>query len=113
MERNILFASGTAARIGLNAHRPGLQPFQGFQSGERRRLEPPDQRASYDAGIAGATTAIHKQVVWGDLDPFLPAKLADRFGGEVQHVTDCGHWVMLEDPERSATAIASLVESAR
>jgi pimeloyl-ACP methyl ester carboxylesterase len=44
-------------------------------------------------------------VVWGDADPYLPAKFADRIaaalGGEarVDHVAGAGHWPWLDRPE--------------
>jgi pimeloyl-ACP methyl ester carboxylesterase len=47
-------------------------------------------------------------VLWGDLDPFIPKAQADRFGGEVHHFEDCGHWLMLEEPERTAAQISRL-----
>ncbi|NMF85499.1 alpha/beta hydrolase [Nodosilinea sp. P-1105] len=38
-------------------------------------------------------------VLWGDRDPYIPARFADRFGAQqVQHRPDNGHWLMLEDP---------------
>jgi pimeloyl-ACP methyl ester carboxylesterase len=65
--------------------------------------------AGWDAWFRDATAATPKQVVWGDLDPFVPLGNADRFGANVHHVADCGHWVMAEDPELAARAIAELV----
>lgn len=63
----------------------------------------------WDERMLAATANIPKQVLWGDLDPFIPSRTADRYGGEVQHHAECGHWVMLEEPEQAAVAIASLV----
>jgi pimeloyl-ACP methyl ester carboxylesterase len=53
-------------------------------------------------------------VVWGDLDPWLPASMADLYGGrlrhaQVVHVPDAGHWPWLERPE-VAEQIAAFVE---
>ena len=64
----------------------------------------------WDTRMLAATAQTPKQVLWGDLDPFLPSATADRFGGDVHHLADCGHFAMLEEPERCATAIAELVE---
>jgi pimeloyl-ACP methyl ester carboxylesterase len=65
--------------------------------------------AAGDTRLLKATAGTPKQVVWGDLDPFIPAATADRFGGDVHRFADCGHWVMVEEPERAAATIASLV----
>jgi pimeloyl-ACP methyl ester carboxylesterase len=73
------------------------------------RAMDPERFAGWDTRLAAATAATPKRVLWGDLDPFLPAATADRFGGEVTHLADCGHWVMLEEPERVAAAIEELV----
>ncbi len=63
----------------------------------------------WDHKLLAATAKTPTQVIWGDLDPFMPATIADRYGGTTHHHADCGHWVMLEEPARSATAIAALV----
>jgi pimeloyl-ACP methyl ester carboxylesterase len=73
------------------------------------RAMDPEVHAGWDEQLLAATAKTPKQVLWGDLDPFLPARTADRFGGTVTHFSDCGHWVMLEEPERAAAAIAGLV----
>jgi pimeloyl-ACP methyl ester carboxylesterase len=72
------------------------------------RAMDPGVHAGWDEQLLAATAKTPKQVLWGDLDPFIPASTADRFGGVVTHLPDCGHWAMLEEPERSADAIASL-----
>lgn len=42
-------------------------------------------------------------VVWGDADPYLPARfgdaLADQLRGAVEHYADAGHWPWLDRPE--------------
>jgi pimeloyl-ACP methyl ester carboxylesterase len=63
----------------------------------------------WDTRFRDATAAIPRQVIWGDLDPFIPIAIADRYGAPVRHVADCGHWVMAEDAELAATAITELV----
>ncbi|MEO8845563.1 MAG: alpha/beta fold hydrolase [Kofleriaceae bacterium] len=45
------------------------------------------------------------QVIWGDQDPFIPATFADGFGVPARHLPH-GHWLMVEDPELAAGAIA-------
>ena len=73
------------------------------------RAMDPQAHAGWDTRMLAATAQTPKRVLWGDLDPFIPAATADRFGGEVTHLADCGHWAMLEEPERMAVAIAELV----
>jgi pimeloyl-ACP methyl ester carboxylesterase len=63
----------------------------------------------WDARFVEATARMPKQVIWGDLDPFIPRAMADRYGAPVRHVEDCGHWVMVEEPALAAAAIAELL----
>jgi pimeloyl-ACP methyl ester carboxylesterase len=73
------------------------------------RAMTPSVFAGWDTRMIAATSQIPRRVVWGDLDPFIQARFADRFGAEVQHVPQCGHWLMAEDPELAAAAIAGVV----
>ncbi len=66
----------------------------------------------WDQRLLASTANLPKQVLWGDLDPFMPATTADRFGAPVRRFADCGHWVMLEEPEAAADAIARLIAEA-
>src|ERR1041384_121301 len=50
----------------------------------------------WDERLLAATANTPKQVLWGHLDPFIPTRTAERYGGDVQHHEACGHWVMLE-----------------
>ena len=73
------------------------------------RAMDPEVHAGWDERLLAATATTPKQVVWGDLDPFLPASTAEKYGTpNVQHVPECGHWVMQENPDLAATAIARL-----
>lgn len=76
------------------------------------RAMTPSVFAGWDTRMIAATSRLPRRVVWGDLDPYIPVRFADRFGAEVQHVPDAGHWVMTEEPELSAAAIASVVARA-
>jgi pimeloyl-ACP methyl ester carboxylesterase len=77
------------------------------------RAMDPEVFAGWGERLLAGTATTPKQVLWGDLDPFIPASTADRFGGEVTHLPDCGHWVMLEAPERAAAAIAAAAAAAK
>jgi pimeloyl-ACP methyl ester carboxylesterase len=72
------------------------------------RAMDPEVHVGWDERLLAATKDTPKQVLWGDLDPFLPARTAERYGGAVRHFADCGHWMMLEEPEQAAAAIAEL-----
>lgn len=76
------------------------------------RAMDPDKLAGWDDKLLAATANTPKLTIWGDLDPFIPASTADRFGGTVKHFADCGHWAMLEEPERCADAMAALLSAA-
>lgn len=85
-----------------------------FHQGAKRmvlrwyRAMDPSVWTGWDTRLVEATVNVPKQVLWGDLDPFIPAATADRFGCKSQHFADCGHWMMIEEPERAAAAIAEL-----
>lgn len=57
--------------------------------------------------LAAATKHFPHQVIWGDLDPYIPSSFADRYGGELHHLTDVSHWAMMEAPERVAPLISA------
>jgi pimeloyl-ACP methyl ester carboxylesterase len=46
-------------------------------------------------------------VIWGDRDPYIPSRYAERFGAsEVVHMPDVGHWPPVEAPHETAQLIA-------
>jgi pimeloyl-ACP methyl ester carboxylesterase len=60
--------------------------------------------------LAAAGAGLHRieapaLVVWGDADPFIPARFADAYGDalggvtEVVHLADAGHWPWLDRPD--------------
>jgi haloalkane dehalogenase len=73
------------------------------------RYMDPEVHEGWDKRLLAAIANTPRQVLWGDCDPFLPKSIGDRYGGTVHHVADCGHWVMVEDPDRAATLIRELV----
>lgn len=73
------------------------------------RYMDPERWSGWDAKLLAATASTPKLVLWGDLDPFLPKHIAERYEAEVRHFADCGHWVMAEEPEAAATALAAHV----
>jgi pimeloyl-ACP methyl ester carboxylesterase len=73
------------------------------------RAMDPAVHAGWDEKLLAATQNTPKLVLWGDLDPFLPKQGADRYGATVRHLSDCGHWAMLEEPQIAAQAIDDMV----
>jgi haloalkane dehalogenase len=45
-------------------------------------------------------------VIWGDRDPYIPSRYAERFGAtKVVHLPEVGHWPPVEAPEETARLI--------
>jgi pimeloyl-ACP methyl ester carboxylesterase len=99
----IAYARAAYAEFGPDTRRHVLRWYRAMM---------PSVFAGWDTRLIGATAAIPRLVVWGDLDPFIQIRFADRFGADVRHAPRCGHWVMLEDPELAADAIAGVVARA-
>ena len=76
------------------------------------RAMTPSVFTGWDTRLVEATAALPRLVVWGDLDPYIQIRFADRFGADVLHVPHTGHWTMAEDPQLSADAIAGVVARA-
>ena len=75
------------------------------------RAMDPDKLTGWDTRLVESTIGVPKQVLWGDRDPFIPSRFAERFGGQVTH-TQRGHLLMVEDPDFAAARINSLVAAA-
>ena len=51
-------------------------------------------------------------VLWGDRDPFIPPRFAERFGAKrVVHLANVGHWAPVEASAECARAILEFFES--
>jgi pimeloyl-ACP methyl ester carboxylesterase len=72
------------------------------------RATNPAVYVGWDQRLLASIEKVPRQVIWGDHDPFIPAATADRFGGTVHRLSNCGHWAMIEDPSRVSTEIAAL-----
>jgi pimeloyl-ACP methyl ester carboxylesterase len=52
-------------------------------------------------------------VLWGDGDPFLPVSFAERqkdyFDAQVHVLPRCGHWPMIDEPERVRELVAGFL----
>ncbi len=72
------------------------------------RAMDPEVWTGWDVRLREVTARVPTQVLWGDLDPFIRKDQAAKFGGTVHHFEDCGHHLMLEEPDRVAAQIARL-----
>jgi pimeloyl-ACP methyl ester carboxylesterase len=52
-------------------------------------------------------------VIWGDKDPYIPSRFADRFNAQkVVHLAQAGHWAPVEAPTECADAIVQFFSTA-
>jgi len=66
-----------------------------------------ERLVGWDVRLLKALENLPHQVLWGDLDTYLPKATADRFGGEVHHFAELGHWAMIEEPQQIASHLAA------
>ena len=65
----------------------------------------PELFGPFERPLLNATARVPTLVLWGDLDPYVPASFASRFGGVVRRFAELGHWPMVERPKPIAAAI--------
>ena len=68
----------------------------------------PKKFTGWDTLLLAALKTLPAQVIWGDQDPYIPARTADRFGVKVHRYPQYGHWVMVEAPVDVAAHIRAL-----
>jgi pimeloyl-ACP methyl ester carboxylesterase len=74
----------TMRRTVLQSYRAYARPGQIFEGWEEKLL--------------AAFNDLPVRVVWGDRDPYISARFAERFGVEPIHLPDYGHWAFLQAP---------------
>jgi haloalkane dehalogenase len=91
---------------------PGITPelasaaYDAFHRDARRmvlrcyRAANPERLRGWDERLQ--SLPLPKLVLWGDRDPYVSAATGDRFGGEVHHYPDAGHWLMIDHPDEVA-----------
>lgn len=63
------------------------------------RATDPGDFAGWQDGLRALMARVPAIVLWGDRDPYIDKKFAERFGaGEVHHFATAGHWLPVEDP---------------
>ncbi|HZP11659.1 MAG TPA: alpha/beta hydrolase [Nevskiaceae bacterium] len=117
-----LLASKPRVRHALNANNPRpfpdafLDRVTGFADWGHKRAVLKFYRATSDPGgrARAAIDAVKSLrlpalVLWGDGDPFVPVKFAESqkqyFDAEVHILEGCGHWPMVDDPEKVASLL--------
>jgi pimeloyl-ACP methyl ester carboxylesterase len=76
---------------------------------ELYRATNPENFAGWEERMLEITARVPSLVLWGDHDPYIHRRFADRFGaGEVVHFPDCGHWVPAEAPAEVAARLGEL-----
>jgi haloalkane dehalogenase len=64
------------------------------------RATDPENFAAWEPRMVELNSRLPSMVIWGDHDPYIHKRFADRFGArQVVHLADCGHWVPSEEPE--------------
>jgi haloalkane dehalogenase len=75
-----------------------------------RRMIPPAYFDGMDAAVRDLIARVPVRVVWGEGDPYIPARYADAFpGAQREIVPRGGHWVPISSAARVAGAIRAVV----
>jgi pimeloyl-ACP methyl ester carboxylesterase len=63
------------------------------------RAADPENLAPWQPGLTALMTRVPAIVLWGDRDPYIDKRFAERFGAiQVHHFPAAGHWLQVEDP---------------
>ena len=65
------------------------------------RTTDPENFKGWEDELVKVTARVPTRVLWGGHDPYIPRKLAARYGAQsVHYFPDSGHWVQLEEAEQ-------------
>lgn len=91
-------------RITPEAKQMALRLYRAMDPGAFRGWEDPLRR------LAATVPTI---VLWGERDPYIPARYAERFGaGTVKRYPECSHWPHREAPDRVAADLRAFLQAA-
>jgi pimeloyl-ACP methyl ester carboxylesterase len=63
------------------------------------RAADPENLTPWQPGLTALMTRVPAIVLWGDRDPYIDKRFAERFGAsQVHHFPAAGHWLQVEDP---------------
>ena len=67
----------------------------------------------WENSFLALTAARPTLVIWGDKDPYISPRFAERFGArKVVHLPEAGHWALVEAPAECADAILRFLADA-
>lgn len=76
------------------------------------RAANPAAFAEWEPRMLRLTAQVPTLVLWGAHDPYIPLRVADRFGAQkVVHFPESGHWAPAEAPDRVAAEIREFVRA--
>jgi pimeloyl-ACP methyl ester carboxylesterase len=74
------------------------------------RATDPQAFIGWEEKLLALTAHKPTMVIWGDRDPYIDKRFAERFGAQtVVHLPDIGHWVPVEAAEKTAQLISQFV----
>jgi pimeloyl-ACP methyl ester carboxylesterase len=77
------------------------------------RATNPANFKDWERDFLASTRARSTLVIWGDKDPYIPSRFADRFNAKkVVHLPQAGHWAPVEAPAECADAILQFFSEA-
>ena len=75
------------------------------------RATDPENFKGWEDRLLALTARVPTLVLWGDRDPYISPRFAERFGAtKVVHFAQTGHWLMLEHPDEVATEIKNFLK---
>ncbi len=70
------------------------------------RAADPEQFVAWQPGLEALMARVPTLVLWGDRDPYINKRFAERFhASQVHHFPDHGHWLPVEDPDAVAARL--------
>ena len=67
------------------------------------RATDPENFKGWEDELLKVTSRVPTCVIWGDRDPYISKRFAERFGaGTVHHLKDSGHWIQVEEVDKVA-----------
>ncbi len=121
-EAAVLLARRAMLRREMRRHAPGVPrelvdaTYDRMHATMRRTVlrtyrayrRPHETIPAWEKKLMASLEGVPMAVVWGDRDPYIPARYADRFGVVATHLPDCGHWLHLQQPAVVAEHLRAL-----
>jgi pimeloyl-ACP methyl ester carboxylesterase len=79
-----------------------------------RKMVPPEYFEGVDALVRELIARVPVRLVWGEGDPYIPARYANAFDGALREIVPGGgHWVPISAPQRVAAAVVAVLAAPR